>query len=320
MTFAQQVKDELISFDQKAREAGTERVCCHHAEQYGLFLFSRMFGCNEIGIKTERKAVAGMYADAAGEICGKRPKVQKSDAGNYRVDIESIKDRNAILAAFGYSGHEVSRRLNRANLEYDCCNAALLRGAFLACGTVTDPKKDYHLEFVLSHKVLCNDFMKLMSELDLSPKYVLRGGAHIIYFKESESIEDVLTLMGATECSMALMQEKIYKNMRNRVNRRVNFENANSSRAFNAAYREIEAIRFIDERTGLGSLPEDLRELALLRLDNADYSLSDLAENLKEPISKSGVNHRMKRLLQMADELASEERKETDKTARKEAL
>ena len=310
MSFAQQVKTELTAYDAARRESGEEPSHCRHAEQYGLFVFCRNFSRKEMGIKTEYKEIAQMYAAAACEMSGKKAAVVQTSAGKYRVEVDTLHARESVLSTFGYSGQEVTRRLNRANLDFDCCNGALIRGAFLSCGTITDPEKDYHLEFVLSHKVLCDDLMKLMTELEFNPKYVVRNGAHIIYFKDSESIEDLLTLMGATESSLELMGTKMYKDMRNKVNRRMNFENANSSRAFDAAYREVEAIRYIEERKGLAYLAPELRELAKLRLDNVEYTLSDLADHLQDPISKSGVNHRMKRILQTAEELKSQAEKE----------
>ena len=164
------------------------------------------------------------------------------------------------------------------------------------------------MEFVLATKSLCTDLMDLMERSGLNPKYVMRGGAHVIYFKDSESVEDLLTLMGATESTLELMGTKMYKDMRNRVNRRMNFENANSSRTFDAAYRQIEAIRYIEQKRGLESLAPELRELAKLRLENADYSLKELGENLSEPISRSGVNHRLQKILEYADDIKTVER------------
>ena len=303
MSFAHKVKEELIEYDKAAREAGNETPESLHAERYGLFLFCRNFSMQNMCLKTEMKSIAQMYVNAVYEMTGKRAEQQKSQAGKYRVSVPTAEARLKIMESFGYSGKEVTRRLNRANLDDETCNAALLRGAFLACGTMTDPEKDYHIEFILSHKVLCTDLMKLLSEENLEPKYVLRNGAHVVYFKESESVEDLLTLMGATESSLELMGTKMYKDVRNRVNRRMNFENANSSRTFNAAYREVEAIRLIEAEKGLGYLPNDLRELAKLRMENVDYSLQELADNLTEPLSKSGVNHRMKRILELAEDL-----------------
>ncbi|MBP5272532.1 MAG: DNA-binding protein WhiA, partial [Clostridia bacterium] len=248
-------------------------------------------------------AIAAAYQEAVREMTGHCPPLEQTSGGKYRVSVEDPVDRQAILSEFGYSGNEVNRRLNRHVLQDDGCFAALLRGAFLTAGTITDPEKDYHLEFLLSTKSLCSDLMELMRESGLSPKYVQRGGLHVIYFKDSESVEDLLTLMGATESTLNLMGTKMYKDMRNRVNRRMNFEYANSTRTFDAAYRQIEAIRYIEKKRGLESLPPELRELAKLRLENADYSLKELGENLSEPISRSGVNHRLQKIIEFADDL-----------------
>ena len=304
MSFSKNVKMELLERAAVNRETGeTDSPCCHHAEQYGLFLFNRSFSPREVALKTEHRALAERYADDVEELTGHRPKIEESAAGNFRVRVEDKADRLKILDVFGYSGEEINRRLNRANLEFDCDYGAFLRGAFLSCGTITNPEKDYHVEFVIAHKVLSDDLQTLLSELDLFPKYIGRNGSHIVYFKDSESIEDLLTLMGATESSLEIMQTKVYKDMRNKVNRRMNFENANSSRAFDAAYRQMEAIRYITERKGFEYFPVELRELARLRLENPDYTLKELAENLSEPISKSGVNHRMKKILEMYEDM-----------------
>lgn len=306
MSFAENVKDELIKL---CVQDGAMKLCCKHAQAYGLFLFCRDFSSSSVSINTENQSVARFYADTVKELTGKSAKVSESAAGKYKVTVKTADDRKKLLSAFSHTGTEITRRLNRANLDDDCCVPALLRGAFLACGTMTDPSKDYHLEFVVSHKVLCNDIIKLLNEAEMYPKYVGRKGSHVVYFKDSESVEDLLTFMGATESSLEIMGTKMFKDMRNRVNRRMNFENANSSRAFDAAYRQLMAIRYIEDKKGLAYLPDDLRELARLRLENEDYTLKDLAENLHDPISKSGVNHRLARILQIYEELKAAEKK-----------
>ncbi len=303
MSFASQVKDEMIEKSELARRIGGMNPCCVHAEMYGLFLFCRDFNADKICLKTEHEGIAELFSSFVNDITGRKPKIEKSSAGKYKINIKSEQMRKEILETFGHTGNEVTRRLNRGNLELECCVPAIIRGAFLSCGTVIDPQKDYHLEFVVSHKVLCNDLMKLLNEIEMEPKYILRKGVHVVYFKDSESVEDLLTYMGATDSSLEIMGTKMYKDMRNRVNRKLNFENANSSRAFDAAYRQIEAIRYIEEKKGLGYLPEELREIAKLRLENEDYSLKELGDNLKVPISKSGANHRLNRIILMAEEL-----------------
>lgn len=312
MSFSHDVKSELVTYSAAARESGEMKPCCRQTETYALFLFCRSFSAKEMGLKTEHKDIADLYAAAAREMTGRRPKRERTAGGKYRVVIEDPVDRQTILSEFGYSGNEVTRRLNTSLLEDDGCRAALLRGAFLTAGTITDPEKDYHLEYVLGTRSLCMDLCDLLSDLGMNPKYVQRNGAHVIYFKDSESIEDLLTLMGATESTLELMGTKMYKDMRNRVNRRMNFENANSSRTFDAAYRQIEAIRYIDRKRGLQSLSPELRELAKLRLENAEYSLKELGENLSEPLSRSGVNHRLQKIIDYADELRLIEKNKKD--------
>ncbi|MBR5977053.1 MAG: DNA-binding protein WhiA [Clostridia bacterium] len=317
MSFASDVKEELIEKSVLARTMGGMKPCCIHAEMYGIFLFCRDFTSKAICIKTENEQVANLFADYAGKITGVKYKPVRTDSGKYRIDIKKENERAAILEYFGHTGSEVNRRMYRSNIEDECCISAILRGAFLSCGTITDPNKDYHLEFVMAHKVLCDDLIKLITEIhlpdeegniDLSrhefdPKYILRKGVHVVYFKDSETIENLLTFMGAPDAALEVMGMRMYKDMRNRVNRKNNFENANSSRAFDAAYRQREAIRFIEKEEGLGFLPDDLRELAILRLENVDYTLGDLADNVKEPISKSGVNHRLQKILEIAEGL-----------------
>jgi len=317
LSFASDIKNELIEKSELARAMGGMKECCIHAEMYGIFLFCRDFSSSNICIKTENMEVASLFASYASTITGRSYNLEQTSSGKYRVNIKKAEERKLILEHFGHTGQEVNRRMYRSNLEDECCLSALLRGAFLSCGTITDPEKDYHLEFVMSHKVLSNDLLKLITEIHLpsedgsvdyarkefDPKYILRRGVHVVYFKDSESIENILTFMGAPDAALEVMGTRMYKDMRNRVNRKMNFENANAGRAFNAAYRQIEAIRFIEEEKGLGFLPDDLRELATLRLENEDYTLSDLADNLKEPISKSGVNHRLKKILETAEGL-----------------
>ncbi|MDD6808149.1 MAG: DNA-binding protein WhiA [Oscillospiraceae bacterium] len=308
MSFASDVKNELISVSRESYKSGNMRDCCLHAEMYGLFLFCRNFSQSEISIKTENQNIAKLFSEFVKRITGNNALIEKSDAGKYKASVKTAQDRKKILSEFGHTGTEITRRLNRANLDDDCCMSALLRGAFMSCGTLTDPNKDYHLEFVISHKVLSEDMMKFITEVELSPKVVIRKGSYVIYFKDSESVEDLLTLMGATESSLEIMGMKMFKDMRNHVNRRMNFENANSGRAFDAAYKQIEAIRYIEEKRGLGYLPEELREVAKIRIENEDYTLKDIADNLSVPISKSGVNHRLQKILGIAEDLASFEK------------
>ena len=187
-------------------------------------------------------------------------------------------------------------------VENDCCRASFLRGAFLAGGSVTDPDKSCHLEFLTGHAAVSREVHALMLEMGFSPREAGRGGGVITYFKQAEAIEDVLTTMGAPLAAMGVMQSKMEKDMRNAVNRRVNCDNANLDKIVAASGGQLEAIRQIEREYGLTSLPETLLETAMLRISNPEASLADLAKLADPPVSKSCMSHRMKKLLEYKGE------------------
>lgn len=294
MSFSSQVKSELASVENSP--------CCMRAQTYGLLLFSRAFSFADISMQTDMELIARLSRDGMRLEAGVDAHLSQSASGKFKVCVRTAAQRQQVMNAFGHEKGELALRLNRANLTGDCCMAALLRGAFLACGTLTDPEKDYHLEFVVPFRYISRDLAKLLDELSLAPKQVVRKGSHIVYCKDSERIEEILTLMGAQNAALELMGVKMYKDMRNNVNRKTNFETANISRTANAAAEQVYAIETIRDRAGLESLPEELKELALLRLENPEMSLRELGEALSEPISRSGVNHRLRRLVSIAQE------------------
>ena len=208
-----------------------------------------------------------------------------------------------MLERFGHSPADLAVRLNRANLECDGCAPALLRGAFLACGAVIDPASGYHMEFSVPYYNLCRDLLSLLRELGFHAKQVCRKGAQVVYLKESEQIEDCLTLMGATNASLELMGIKMVKDIRNNANRVTNCESANIDKTVAAAAVHLDAVRKIEAHGGLDLLPEELREVARLRLENPDMSLRELGETMDPPLSRSGINHRLRRIVEHADKL-----------------
>lgn len=300
MSFSAEVKAELLQLE---RADG----CCEAAEAYGMFLFGHSFSLREISFQTENKELAGMYCRLMFDTTGVEPKRSVTAAGKYILCVPTAKERMVVLETFGYNGKEPALRLNRGNIENECCNAAFLRGAFLACGTVTSPQKDYHLEFSVPYRTLSRDFMRFLEEMDINPKLVERKGYQIIYFKESESIEDLLTCMQAVQSSLMLMNIKIYKDFRNKANRITNCETANITKTVAAAGAQLDAIARIKAANAFDSLPDELRELALLREENPEMSLRELGESLRMPLSRSGVNHRLKRLIRIASELPAED-------------
>ncbi|MBQ7957411.1 MAG: DNA-binding protein WhiA [Clostridia bacterium] len=296
MSFSQDVKSELALLTDLSD-------CCMKAQAYGMLLFGKYYSQSRIGLLTENKNVASAYSVFCKEVCGVKPRMLKTKAGNFSLSVAMQSDIIRIMRFFGQSRQDIALRINRANLEDDCCYAAFLRGVFLSCGTIADPMKNYHLEFVIPFLKLTNDFMTLLGDMGLSPKMVERGNAYVVYFKDSENIEDFLTLIGAASSSLELMGVKMMKDVRNKINRKINFETANISRTVNAAMAQIMAIEKIEKVKGLSWLPDQLKEIAVIRKNNPDMSLDEIRNELGGEISRSGVNHRLNRLIKIADEL-----------------
>ena len=176
-----------------------------------------------------------------------------------------------------------------------------LRGAFLACGIVSDPNKEYHLEFSVGSSGKSAELRRLITESGMNIKGSTRKGKSLLYTKDSESISDILTFMGAMISSMEIMNAKIYKDLRNNVNRKVNCESANIEKTVSASRKQLDDIEYIEQRVGLGILAEELRTFAEIRRENIDLSLSEIGKMLG--ISRSGVYHRIKRISETADRL-----------------
>lgn len=188
-------------------------------------------------------------------------------------------------------------------LQQTCCKRAFIRGAFLASGSISDPNKGYHFEIVCNTKEQGRQLQGVMSSFGIEAKMVERKKHYVVYLKEGEQIVDILNVMGAHIALMNLENVRILREMRNSVNRRVNCETANISKTVNASVRQVEDIRLIMQQGGLHSLPENLQEIAQARLDNPDMPLKDLGMLLTPPLGKSGVNHRLRRISEIADRL-----------------
>lgn len=296
MSFSSDVKDELC--------ARTLPPCCRAAMTYGMLQTGRAFSSDAVSLQTEHTGVADTYVRLLTTVC-KIDGLQRTrrEGGFHLLSVEDAAARDAVRARFGHAGREVALRLNRANFECEDCAAAYVAGAFLAAGAITNPEVGYHLEFHLPHYNLSRDLVTLLRELSLNPKVTNRKGSHVIYFKESEQIEDCLTRMGATSAALELMGIKMVKDIRNNVNRVANCENANIDKTVAAATQQLQAIRKIEQKGAWEGLSPELRELAQLRLDNPEMSLRELGAALSEPISRSGVNHRLQRIVAFAEEL-----------------
>ncbi|MEG2018157.1 MAG: DNA-binding protein WhiA, partial [Clostridium sp.] len=193
-------------------------------------------------------------------------------------------------------------------LKDEDCKRAYIRGAFLGGGSISNPEKTYHLEFVTHDEEYANALSKLINSYKLNSKVIQRKNSFVIYVKEGEQIVDLLNIIGAHNALLELENIRIMKEMRNNVNRIVNCETANLSKTVNAAVRQVESINLIQSEIGLDRLPKNLKEVARLRLEYPDESLKELGAMLNPPVGKSGINHRLRRIEKIADELRKEGR------------
>ena len=195
-----------------------------------------------------------------------------------------------------------------------CCKRAFIRGAFLMSGSMSDPKKSYHFEIVCGTSNQAEQLRGIMGEFISDAKVVQRKKYYIVYIKEGAQIVDILNVMGAHTALMDLENVRILKDMRNDVNRKVNCETANINKTVNAAVKQTEDIRYIQKQQGLGSLPENLYEMACLRLEHPDAPLKELGEYLDPPVGKSGVNHRLRKISAIAEDLRRSKEETNDET------
>ena len=186
-------------------------------------------------------------------------------------------------------------------VDTDETKKAYIRGAFLGGGSISNPEKTYHLEFVTHDLDYAQELSALINSFGLTSKVIQRKNSFIIYLKEGEQIVDLLNIIGAHNSLLELENIRIMKEMRNNVNRLVNCETANLSKTVNAAVRQVESIKLIQKEIGLNRLPQNLREIAELRLNHPDESLKELGEMLNPPIGKSGLNHPHRRIEMIAD-------------------
>lgn len=294
MSFTADVKTEL-----SAIELPDESV--KRAYAYGFLLFGKSFNVRSISCSSDYKCVIDSFSQTISELTGINPAVSNLKSGKWVMKITSQADRKKLLEFFDHSGNEISLRINHGNFMNDEAYYPFLRGVFMSCASLSNPDKGYHLEFVIQYNKLSNDLLKILTGYDLKAKYILRKYSHVIYIKGSENIEDLLTMMGAQTSSLRLMGIKVQKDVRNAINRRMNFESANMSRSIEAGLAQVRAIEIIESKQGLDSLSDELKELAILRKENPDMSLKELGAALSVPISRSGVNHRLAKLISLAE-------------------
>ncbi len=295
MSFSAQVKGELC-------RQNIGRRCCAQAEAYGILLYCNTFHSRQVRIITgspDLKVRLPVLFKKAFRLSFDEVPPQEEGKGTFL-----IQDPDKLRAIFDAFGHEMdtapSVHVNFAVLEEDHCRTAFFRGAFLAGGSVTDPAKGYHLELATAHYHVGREVPVLLREAGFEAKETTRKGNYITYFKQSDHIEDFLTAIGAPVSAMEVMTSKLERDLRGSVNRRVNCDSANLDKTVAAAQSQIDAIARLREQGKLEGLPDKLRQTARLRLDNPELTLSQLSELFQPPISRSALNHRLRKLVELA--------------------
>ena len=290
MSFSSNVKAELCRPTISRR---TEAL----AEAYGVLLYCNTFTGSAVRVVTESRDFAErlprLFKKAFGVGFDETP--NPDEPGKLLLAIEQKDKLERLLTALDMRADGL--------LEEEPEQLAFFRGAFLAGGSVTDPAKRYHLELATPHLKVSAEASVLLREIGFSAKGTSRAGNSILYFKQSDTIEDFLTAIGTQVSAMGVMEAKVEKDLRNGVNRRVNCETANLSKAVDASFEQLAAIRRLEEAGVLETLPQKLQETARLRRENPEATLSELAEMPNPPVSKSAINHRMRKLMELSKTL-----------------
>ncbi len=282
------------------------RHCCALAEAFGILLFCNSFGSENIKIITESRELAQflpkLFKKAFNVAFDLFPSLEAP--GKLVFQITDREKLSHIMEAFGFGFQDtLALHVNLPLVENDCCKAAFLRGAFLAGGSVTDPEKGYHMEIATTHRSVARETYTLMEEIvGFYPKTASRGGGQVLYLKQSDQICDYLTFLGAPIAAMGIMETRLEKELNNKVNRRCNCDDANTSKVVEAAQEQISAIRTLREKGLFEQLPPKLQQAAVAREAHPASALSELAGMMEPPITKPAMNHRLKKLVQMAKE------------------
>ena len=281
--------------------------CCALAQCFGVLLFCNSFSADNIKIITESREFAyilpKLFKRAFDVSFDSYPSLEAPGKLTFQIwDTEKI---HKIMTCFGFEPDQtLSLHVNLPMVENDCCKAAFLRGAFLAGGSVTDPSKGYHMEIATTHQSVSRETHVLVLEtLGFQPKAATRAGGRVLYLKQSELISDFLTFLGAPVSAMGIMEARLEKELNNKVNRRCNCDDANTSKVVEAAQEQLAAIRRIREAGLLEKLPGKLKQAALAREEYPSASLSELAGMMDPPITKPAMNNRMKKLILTAKEV-----------------
>lgn len=316
MSFSSDVKEELSRQLSKGRH-------CQIAEIAAIISLCGRIQINEqnqycVRIQTENAAVAKKYFTLIKKAFQVSPEIsirqsQKlKRASMYMITIPETDVSYKILQAVKLIDRDgdIKENLSIADnliIQKTCCKRAFLRGAFMAAGSISDPEKFYHFEIACATDAKAQQVCDLLHSFQLDAKVIVRKKQHVVYIKEGSMIVDALNIMEAHVALMNLENLRILKEMRNSVNRKVNCETANINKTVSAAVKQIEDIQYVMEKAGLDSLPDNLAQMAEIRLKNPEASLKELGMMLSPQVGKSGVNHRLRKISDLADELRKKE-------------
>ena len=298
ISFSANVKAEIC-------RAFPQKRCCALAECFGILLYCNSFGSDGIRIVTESREFAmrlpKLFSKAFSFGFDQIPDADAS--GKQTFLISDPQKLAAIMNAYGFGESALALHVNLSVLEEECCKSAFIRGAFLAGGSVTDPAKGYHLELSTTHASVSRETFALLQDvLGIDPKITGRSGCHILYLKQSDLIADFLTYLGAHVSAMGIMEAKLEKELNNKVNRRCNCDEANTSKVVEASQKQLAAIRVLRERGIADKLPQKLQQALILRESNPESTLTELACMTEPPISKPAMSHRLNKLIELAKE------------------
>ena len=319
MSFASETKNELS-------RVTPEKKCCMLAEISGFLRVRGSIGLVgggkfRIKISTDNPAIARHYKKllqdyfgietsleiGQGKVIGRDKNANQRYIYSIAIDENNLSEqilRETGMLLIKEGNNYFADGIYESIVRTKCCKKAYLRGVFLGAGTMSDPEKGYDLEFVLESQTMAQDLRKLINSFsDMSCKTIARGNKHIVYIKKADYISDMLAIMGASSQVFAFEETRIKKSMRSQTTASVNCDNANMDKAIDASMRQIEAIRKIEAGPGISSLPEKLREVAYLRLEHPDISLTALGELCNPPLKKSGINNRVRKIEEMAERL-----------------
>lgn len=286
-SFSAEVKEELCNVIPTARHCQLAEIAA--IIHFGCKLVEKN-GQTEAVLHTEHESVVRKYFTLL-----KKTFIINTNA---QVVLQAVK-----LFESDTQIHQLEEGIHPLLIKNSCCKRAYLRGAFICIGSMSDPRKGYHLEFVCDYEPQAEQLKQVLISFGLDAKIVIRKKYYVVYLKEGAGIVDLLNIMGAHLSLMNLENLRIEKEMRNSINRQVNCEAANITKTVNAASKQIDDITLIRDKCGLSSLPDNLREMAETRLEYPEASLKELGGLLNPPVGKSGVNHRLRKLSEIADKI-----------------